>query len=37
MQGMGFAVQAFVGGLGALDWFLFHGHNTVAIMRFFAG
>jgi hypothetical protein len=37
MQGMVFAVQAFVAGFGALDWFFFHGHNTAVVLRFFAG
>jgi hypothetical protein len=37
MTGIAFAVQAFVVGLGALDWLLFHGHNTEVLMRFLAG
>jgi hypothetical protein len=37
MQGIGFAIQAFVGGFGALDWLLFHGHNTAIILKFIAG
>ena len=34
MQGVAFAVQAFVAGFGALDFFLFHGHTTAAVLRF---
>jgi len=34
MQGMAFAVQAFVAGCGVLDFLLFHGHNTAALLRF---
>jgi hypothetical protein len=35
MQGMAFAVQAFVAGFGALDYLFFHGHNVAAVLRFF--
>jgi hypothetical protein len=34
MQGIAFAVQAFVAGFGALDYVLFHGHTTAAVLRF---
>jgi len=34
MQGIAFAVQAFVAGFGALDYLLFHGHNIAAVLRF---
>jgi hypothetical protein len=34
MQGIAFAVQAFVAGFGALDYLLFHGHNITAVLRF---
>ena len=37
MQGIAFAVQTFIAGLGALDWLLFHGHNTAAVLKFFGG
>jgi hypothetical protein len=33
MQGMAFAIQAFVAGFGALDYLLFHGHNTSTILH----
>ena len=34
MQGMAFAVQAFVAGFGALDYLLFQGHNVAVVLRF---
>ena len=34
MQGIAFAVQAAVAGFGALDWLLFHGHNTAVVLSF---
>lgn len=34
MQGIGFAVQAFVAGFGALDYLLFHGQTTATILHF---
>ncbi len=33
MQGIAFAVQAFVAGFGALDYLFFHGHNVATVLR----
>lgn len=34
MQGIFFGLQAFVAGIGILDWTLFHGHHAAAVLRF---
>jgi hypothetical protein len=34
MQGLPFACEVFVAGAGILDWLVFHGHITLAAMRF---
>jgi hypothetical protein len=35
MQGIPFAIETFIAGAGILDWLVFHGTVTTAILRFF--
>lgn len=34
MQGIPFAIEAFVAGVGILDWLVFNGVITVSVLRF---
>ena len=34
MQGIPFAIETFVAGVGVLDWLVFNGHVTLTVLRF---
>jgi len=34
MQGIPFAIETFVAGVGILDWFVFDGEVTLTVLRF---
>ena len=37
MREVAFAVQVAVAGFGAVDWLIFHGHNTAFILHLLGG